>query len=218
MIEGIKKVYHEVHNITQELIRCGLAEEYNFPVIRGTDIVWTKYCDISCYLKNMDYASIYAEIEKEHNYNIKLPDGGIIQLMYRFDFSGTHLLSHRLAFYPSPSYEIYQNNAQLYDEDSIYGDILNKDVLPVVIRADYSRDEVKSEIHHPYSHITLGGYKNCRIPADKPISPLCFVKFIMEHFYYVPSAYWEFDFSMKSIVKFEEHLAECDRDKSRLVI
>ncbi|MDC7286560.1 DUF2290 domain-containing protein [Blautia schinkii] len=218
MAEEIKKVYQEVNRITQELIRCGLAEEYNFPVIQGTDIVWSKYCNISCYLKNMEYSAIYAEIEKEHNYNIKLPDGGMIQLMYRFDLSGMLLMSHRLAFYPSPSYEIYQNNSEIYDEDSIYGDILNKDVLPVVIRADYNRDVVESEIHHPFSHITLGGYKNCRIPADKPISPISFVKFIMEHFYYVPSINWEFDFDMKKVVSFEEHLAERDKIKSHLVI
>lgn len=64
------------------------------------------------------------------------------------------------------SYETYQNDADLYDDDYIYGDILNKNILPVVIRADYNRDEVESEMHHPYSHITSGGYKNCRIPVD----------------------------------------------------
>ena len=214
----IDKVFKEVQMITQELIRCGLAEEYNFPEIQNTDIVWVKYNDISRYLKRMDYASIYAEIEKEHNYNIKLPDGGMIQLMYRFDARGKELHSHRLAFYPSPSFEVYQNDSELYDEDLIYGDILNKDVMPVIIRADYSKAEVEGETYHPYSHITLGGYKNCRIPADRPISPICFVKFIMEHFYYVPSATWEFDFNMEHIVNFEEHIAERDRGKSRVVV
>lgn len=214
----IDKVFKEVQMMTRELIRCGLAEEYNFPEIQKNDIVWMKYKDISRYMKKLDYMAIYAEIEKEHNYNLKLPDGGIVQLMYRFDAHDRYLQSHRLAFYPSPSFELYQNDAELYNEDCLYGDILNKDVLPVVIRADYNRDEVESENHHPYSHITLGGYKNCRIPADRPISPVCFIKFIMEHFYYVPSAAWEFNFSIRGIVNFEEHLAESDRKKSRMVI
>lgn len=213
-----EKVLRELKKITQELIRCGLAEEYNFPIVRQTDIVWEKYQDISLYLKNMEYATIYNEIEKNHNYNIKLPDGGIIQLMYRFNGRGTELLSHRLGYYPSPSYEIYQNDAELYDADYIYGDILNKDVLPVIIRADYTREPEKSEVHHPYSHITLGGYKNCRIPVDRPISPMKFVGFIMEHFYYVPSSQLEFNFKIKNIVKFEEHIAEIDTKKSRIVI
>lgn len=213
-----QKVLEEVRKVTQELIRCGLAEEYNPPVIKNNDIVWENYTDISIYLRNMEYAVIYGEIEKNHNFNAKLPDGGMLQLMYRFDGRGTKLLSHRLAFYPSPSYEIYQNDAELYDADYIYGDILNKSVLPVIIRADYSNEETDSEIHHPYSHVTLGEYKNCRIPVDRPVSPMQFAKFIMEHFYYVPSSQLEFDFSMRSVIKFDEHIAECDRCKSRVSV
>ena len=213
-----EKVFRELKKVTQELIRCGLAEEYNFPVIHQMDIVWEKYQDISLYLKNMEYVTIYNEMEKSHNYNIKLPDGGIIQLMYRFNRRGTELLSHRLGYYPSPSYEIYQNDAELYDEDYIYGDILNKGVLPVVIRADYNSELIESEMHHPYSHITLGGYKNCRIPVNKPISPMTFVKFIMEHFYYVPSSQLEFNFNIESYVHFDEHIAESDASKSRIVV
>ena len=116
-----KKIFGEVRKVTQELIRCGLAEEYNFPIIKKTDIVWENYNDISLYLKNMEYTTIYSEIEKNHNFNIKLPDGGMLQLMYRFDGQGEMLQSHRLAFYPSPSYEIYQNDADLYDADYIWG-------------------------------------------------------------------------------------------------
>lgn len=213
-----KKVFGEVRKVTQELIRCGLAEEYNFPVMQKTEVVWEKYNDISSYLKNMDYSIIYNEIEKNHNFNIKLPDGGMLQLMYRFNSRGTELQSHRLAYYPSPSYEIYQNNPELYDADYLYGDILNKNVLPVIIRADYNNEDLDSEIHHPYSHITLGGYKNCRIPANKPISPMQFVKFIMEHFYYEPSSQLEFNFELEDEVKFNEHIAEYDARRSRIVI
>lgn len=213
-----EQVFEEVRRVTQELIRCGLAEEYNFPVIKNNDIVWGNYTDISRYLKNLEYAAIYSEIEKQHNFNMKLPDGGILQLMYRFDGHGKSLRSHRLAFYPSPSYEIYQNDAELYDADYIYGDILNKSVLPVIIRADYSSEEVDGEVHHPFSHITLGEYKNCRIPADRPVSPMQFVRFIMGHFYYVPSSQLEFDFGMEGTLRFEEHIAECDLCRSRMMI
>lgn len=67
-----EQVFEEVRRVTQELIRCGLAEEYNFPVIKNNDIVWGNYTDISRYLKNLEYAAIYSEIEKQHNFNIKL--------------------------------------------------------------------------------------------------------------------------------------------------
>lgn len=88
----------------------------------------------------------------------------------------------------------------------------------MIIRADYNRDPEESELHHPYSHITLGGYKNCRIPVDRPISPMKFVKFIMEHFYYVPSSQLEFNFEIEGIVAFEEHIAEKDINKSRIIV
>ncbi len=73
-------------------------------------------------------------------------------------------------------------------------------------------------MHHPFSHITLGEYKNCRIPADRPVSPMQFVRFIMEHFYYVPSSQLEFDFGMEGTLRFEEHIAECDLCRSRMMI
>ena len=40
-----EKVFRELKKVTRELIRCGLAEEYNYPVIQQMDIVWEKYPD-----------------------------------------------------------------------------------------------------------------------------------------------------------------------------
>lgn len=45
-----------------------------------------------------------------------------------------------------------------------------------------------------------------------------FVKFIMEHFYHVPSSKLEFNFELENIVRFEEYIAECDTDKSWIVV
>lgn len=109
----------------------------------------------------------------------------------------------------------YARKSSIFQDNQL---ILNKSVLPVIIRADYNRDPEESELHHPYSHITLGGYKNCRIPVDRPISPMKFVKFIMEHFYYVPSSQLEFNFEIEGIVAFEEHIAEKDINKSRIIV
>lgn len=209
----INAVKSEIQNITIELIRCGLAIEYNFPIINGSEIIWTKYTDISCYLKNNKYTDIYKEIDDKKNYNFKMPDGGIFQLMYRFDSKS--IISHRLAYYPTSNYELYQNDPLIYEEDYIYGDILNRSVLPVIIRADYNKDDVDSNVHHPYSHITLGEYKNCRIPVNKPISPLSFVNFIVEHFYSVPSVSLGYDLTMKQQVQFEEHIHISDLNRSR---
>jgi hypothetical protein len=88
-------------------------------------------------------------------------------------------------------------------------------VLPVIIRADYNKDDVISKVHHPYSHITLGEYKNCRIPVNKPISPLSFVNFVLEHFYAVPTQMWEYNYTQKAQVKFKEHIHNRDMERSR---
>lgn len=44
------------------------------------------------------------------------------------------------------------------------------------------------------------------------------MKFVMEHFYYVPGSKLEFDFNMNGMIKFEEHIADCDRSKSRVTV
>ena len=45
-----------------------------------------------------------------------------------------------------------------------------------------------------------------------------FMKFIMENFYYVPSSQLEFNFEIEGIVAFEEHIAEKDINKSRIIV
>lgn len=40
----------------------------------------------------------------------------------------------------------------------------------------------------------------------------------MEHFYYEPSSQLEFDFELEDVVKFDEHIAEIDARKSRIVV
>lgn len=64
IIERTRKSISRVKESYKESIRCGLAEEYNYPVIQQMDIVWEKYQNISLYLRNMDYSTIYDEIEK----------------------------------------------------------------------------------------------------------------------------------------------------------
>ena len=44
------------------------------------------------------------------------------------------------------------------------------------------------------------------------------MKFIMEHFYYEPSSQLEFNFELRDVVNFDEHIAESDTKRSRIVI
>ncbi len=56
--------------------------------------------------------------------------------------------------------------------------------VPFPVRFDFSDDPERFiEVHHPYSHLTLGQFKNCRIPVCAPVSPFVFGGFILRNFY-----------------------------------
>jgi hypothetical protein len=53
-----------------------------------------------------------------------------------------------------------------------------------LIRFDFCSDSKKFvEVDHPYSHLTLGQFANCRIPVCSPVGPLLFAGFILRNFY-----------------------------------
>ncbi|WP_443029068.1 DUF2290 domain-containing protein [Spirulina sp. CS-785/01] len=64
----------------------------------------------------------------------------------------------------------------------IYADILEKNISPVPIRFDDDPDNFE-EIEHPQCHLTLGQFKNCRIPVSAPLTPSVFIAFILRNFY-----------------------------------
>jgi len=214
---NIKNVYKEIKKITYDLVRVGLADEYREPILDDKTISWKGCTDISISMKNIPYKDIYEKINKDKNFNFKLPDGGMFQLLYAFDNGG--VFKHRLAYFPAPDFEEFQNNPDIYNNDEIYGDIVNKQVMPVIVRVDYNRiEEENSEIHHPYCHLTLGQYKNCRIPIEKPLSPNNFISFILDNFYYVPQSNF-MDYELKDYVVHNPiHINEIDIDKIRLRI
>mgnify|MGYP004701744699 CR=1 FL=1 len=59
---------------------------------------------------------------------------------------------------------------QDYKKDSLYLDIFNKNAYPSAIRFDYDPSAAK-DVVHPYCHLTLGQFANCRISVQSPLSP-----------------------------------------------
>ena len=106
-------IYNQINTITASLIKVGLSVEQNFPSIKDESIYISGKQDLSIALKNIAYKEIYEVLEKEKNYNIKMIDGALIQFMYMFD--NEELLKYRLAFFPSPSLEEFQNNSEIYE-------------------------------------------------------------------------------------------------------
>ena len=134
---------------------------------------------VSIALKNLAYREIYYQLVQDHAYNVKMLDGALIQMMYRFS-NGT-LQSHRLAFFPSPDLEEFQNNPDIYIEQAIYADVIARNIVPFPLRFDYNAQEGHI---HPRSHLTLGQYEHCRIPVTGPLTPFRFIDFILRNFYH----------------------------------
>ena len=169
------------------LVEAGLTDDLNFAFVREgqggvVETTFPQASSIYVALRNRAYDEIYSQLVEERAYNVRLLDGGIIQMMYKF--SHGVLESHRLAFFPSPFLKQFQNASRIYMDDEIYADVLNRDVVAVPVRFDYkSQDALHREVAHPKSHMTLGQYPNCRIPVTAPLTPVRFMDFVLRNFY-----------------------------------
>ncbi|MDG5493235.1 DUF2290 domain-containing protein [Psychroserpens sp. SPM9] len=175
------EILDQINVITSSLIEVNLSEEQNFPSEKNGSIYISGNHDISISLKNIPYSDIYSILREEKNYNVKLVDGALIQILYSFDNEDS-LKKYRLAFFPSPDLDEFQNNSEIYELDEIYADIIQKNIITTPIRFDFDPGNHKI-IDHPCSHLTIGQYKNCRIPLYKPITPFIFIDFILRNFY-----------------------------------
>lgn len=194
-------IYKQVNNITSELIEISLCEDQNFPnmIINNniTEIGITKKneFDSSKILKNIPYHELYDYLYASKMYNIKMIDQALISLNYRF--KNDCLIGHRLSFFPAPDLLLFQNDPEVFMNDIMYSEVIDKRVVSVPIRFDFdNRTEVFSPINHPISHLTLGQYKNCRIPVSQALTPYEFIRFIVQNFYNT-----SFEFYCKNISK-----------------
>lgn len=182
-----KAIVKEIYDLTSKVIDSSITDKEKFPcmkIIQGYKVIGIEGVDdLSIALKSMKYAELYKAMLDAGFYNFRFVDGGLVQLLYEFT-PEDKLTRHKLAYFPSPDFESFQNEPEVYMEDNIYAEILDPRVLPVPIRFDYdNREEVYKELSHPKSHLTLGQYKNCRIPVCSPITPSLFIDFVMRSFY-----------------------------------
>lgn len=177
----------QIDNIISLLIKHGFADRFNFSSLRTHEqgniaVEFSGLEDLSIALKDRPYAETYLELLKRSQFTVKMADGALIQIMYLFSHEG-ELLKHRLCFMPSPFNDEYQNEPEIYLEDKIYAEVVDRRILPVTMRFDYDPENAV-DIHHPRSHFTLGQYKNCRIAACSPLTPSVFIEFVMRSFYH----------------------------------
>lgn len=182
-----KKVREQIEQVTIDLIEVGLCDSQSFPSLikysGNIEEIGVTNSENSIFLKSLSYQEMYEQLLKNKIYNIKMLDGALISMLYRF--KDNMLVANRLSFFPSPNLETFQNEPEIYLEDELYGDILDKRIVTVPIRFDFDNDDMVYEpIEHPISHLTLGQYKNCRIPVSSALTPYQFISFIVMNFYH----------------------------------
>lgn len=178
-------IYNQLIILTSALIKTGLCDAQNFPSIvtcpHGITEIGISEKDYAIFLKSVTYAEMYQAVLKKRLYNIRMIDGALLTLLYRF--TNNKIIAHRLSYFPAPDLLAFQNEPELYEEDELYADILDRQIVTVPIRFDYDA-EASRPINHPASHLTLGQYKNCRIPVSSALTPYQFISFISTSFYY----------------------------------
>lgn len=180
----IDDVRGQLNAVIGRAIETGVSVQQNFPIISNDD----KFQELgalpgaSIALRNVPYQEIYSELEGNQLFHLKMPDGGLLIFQYRFDKAGD-LNKHRLGFFPSPVLPTLEEAPELYQYDEIYGDIITKQIVRFPIRFDYDPGSYKQK-YHPHSHLTLGQFKNCRIPVSHAVSPNDFLLFVVRNFYH----------------------------------
>ena len=181
------QIERQINELIAYLVKISLSDDQQFAFQRSGNgnliqVTFDKAEHVSIALEDRSYSEIYKHLAQARAYNVKMLDGALIQIMYAFA-NGT-IQRHRLAFFPAPHLEEFQNSPDIYKNDEIYADVVAKNIVPFPVRFDYdARDGHHQELVHPKSHLTLGQYKNCRIPLTAPMSPFWFIDFILRNFY-----------------------------------
>lgn len=181
----------QINDLITYLVKISLADDQCFAFQRAArdnsvQVTFAGSEHVSIALRNLPYDEIYSRLEQERAYNVKMLDGALVQMMYLF--ADETLQRHRLAFFPSPHLEEFQNNPDIYQEDEMYADVVARNIVPFPVRFDYDAQEAYQEFAHPKSHLTLGQYQNCRIPVTAPMTPFWFIDFVLRNFYHTVHA------------------------------
>lgn len=185
------QVAAEIRDLTSKLIGVGLCVDSNFPrlAIHTSDggpveeVSVSGLEEVSFALRNRPYKETYDVLLEKRAYNMRLIDGALVQLRYRF--GNGELAKHILSFYPSPDLLEYQNDPDLYESDVLFAEVVMKDIVTTPIRFDFDRAAFQDYIH-PSSHFTVGQYRNCRIPVKSALTPHRFINFVLRAFYSTP--------------------------------
>ncbi len=177
----------QINRIVSYLVNVSLVDDQNPTFIRARtgdirEVTFEAGGNISAALRNRPYEEIYGIMSESRSYSVRMLDGALLQMMY--EFARDSLRRHRLAFFPSPHLEAFQNASASYVRDELFADIIGEQIVRFPVRFDYDDGTRGGDNReHPLSHLTLGQYRDCRIPVTSPLTPAWFVDFVVRNFY-----------------------------------
>jgi len=190
-MSNIDSIASEIRDLTSKMIEVGLCVESNFPrratypsedgAVDEISIAGLEKATVA--LRNRPYAETYEVLREKRAFNMRLIDGALVQLRYRFRKG--ELLKHVLSFYPSPDLLEYQNDPEVYETDILFAEVVMKDTVTTPVRFDFDLAAFEDYVH-PASHFTVGQYRNCRIPVIGALTPHRFLNFVLRAFYNTP--------------------------------
>lgn len=110
------RIQTQINKLISYLVEAGLADDQKFALWRSARaevvrITFEGAEHTSVALRDRGYDEIYLGLVKQRAYNVRMLDGALIQMMY--EFTGADLQRHRLAFFPAPNLEKFQNDPEI---------------------------------------------------------------------------------------------------------
>ena len=180
-----RRTCEHINALVRRLVEVGLADDQQYAFERpnaAVEVTFENAGYVTEALNRAPYEDVYGLFAEHRAFNLKLLDGALVQMEYLF--TGKELAKHRLAFLPSPYLDQYEHDPEIYEEEHAFADIVGRRVIALPLRFDFDSDHQRHvEVDHPKSHLTLGEYRQCRIPVTSPLTPRSFVQFLLQHFY-----------------------------------
>ena len=130
----------QINRLIACLVETGLSNDENFAFLRQrisgfVEITFSGAEQAPVAMKDRAYDQVHRHLLEAGAYNMRMLDGALIQMIY--EFSSGVLRRHRLAFFPAPQLEEFQNNPEVYLDDEVYADVIAKSIVPFPVRFDY---------------------------------------------------------------------------------
>jgi Uncharacterized conserved protein (DUF2290) len=178
-----RSVQTEIDGFLTYLIDSEIAVYTNLISNQQGRVTWRPFPAVSGLLPTHGPPSVldYRNWLISGSFSALLYDGALLQITY--DFEGSRLTGHRLAFVPCPfrlDLDLLQTEP-LQDVVDLYIAAGPEDVvLHSAVRFDY--DPSHAAEHHPATHLTINS-ADCRIACLAPLRLGQFVDFVFRNFY-----------------------------------